>query len=792
MKCATLLALSWALLAAGPARAGTPELRDRDYALHSPARQAEPPQVPGNPLLAPSTSAPALVAWGEEFTVRLALPPGVSPGQAEQWRVVLNTRTRGPFGEMVGDVLAAHYPCLVEQVHPVAGGRQAELRVRAPAAAPRDSYHLEVAGPGGLVARRVYAVRLVGDASRFEHLRLVAIADSQLRDPTTELNGAALNSGAWPRCCEDAAESMFAQQVREIAFWDPDLVLYPGDLVFGVDYREEYRQTLRHWWSRPLATWFLPGNHDGMALYRLALRKRWWEQAARSLRCAVPLLGGDVDAAKVFAVLRCALGDLKKILFEDLAQDGLDYFRAILGPADMALPLGRLELIGLNSYAGRPERRHAFVLGLDFLGIDLGAAAVDNYGGYLTDAQLDWLSDRLRRAAGAGRRVVLLLHHDPRGTRGQPWGRGYHANLPFPTEPLGLRTFQEWNYDSSEWDSNPQDDRRGESQTSNSAVRLLELIARYVDVVVTGHIHDDEDTLIEPGAELVPGSGIRARRRIHIIRLATSASSPDDEDGYWGYRLLQFAAGRLQSARYRPDFGWASIPSGNLWITGEGVVPGFGRNLVGQFLYAVHNGLPQTARGRLRAWLPAYPQGIRLRSSGPGHVALVDSGRAVSGYRLYYFRVEVPGVRAGSFPVAPGDEQVLRLEWEWARHNRVPQPYFQLVRRVAPGREVVFDASASRDPDGGRLVQYLWNFGDGHDARGVKVSHAYRHPGNYPVSLTVIDDCGARGRFSTTLEVVSPTVCAAGRGACVAGCLALPLLAMALLLVWQRRRRVRG
>jgi len=783
----SLLVLSLVPLVACRVWAGTPQLRDPGYGLRPPARQAEPPQVPFNSLLAPSTSAPALVAWGEQFTVRLALPPGVKAGRAEQWRVLLNTRTRGPFGEMVGDVLAAHYPCLVEQVSPVAAG-QVELRVRAPAAAPRDSYHLEVAGPGGLVARRVYAVRLVGDASRLDRLRLVAIADTQLADPSTELSGAALNSGSWPRCCEDDAESMFSQQVREISFWDPDLVLYLGDLVFGVDYRREYRQTLRRWWSRPLAAWFLPGNHDGMALYRLALKERWWEQAIRSLRCAVPLVSGDVDAAKVFSVLRCALGDLKKILFQDLAQDGLDYFRAILGPADMALPLGRLEFIGLNSYAGTPERRHAFVLGLDFLGIDLGAAAVDNYGGYLGDEQIDWLEERLQRAEQAGRRVVLLLHQDPRGTREQPWGRRYHANLPFPTEPLGLRTFQEWNYDSSEWDSDPADKRAGEDETHNSAVRLLRLIARHVDVVITGHIHDDEDTFVEPGAELVPGSGIRASRRIHFMRLATSASTPDDEDGYWGYRLLQFAAGRLLTARYQPGFGWVSVPSGNLWVTGEGAAPGFGARLVGQLLYVVHNGLPQAARGRLRAWLPAYPQGIRLRGSGAGLVEMVDSGVAVSGHRLYYFKVEVPGVRAGSFPVAPGDEQVLRIEWERASDNQVPQPYFQLARRVTPGQEVVFDASASRDPDGGRLVRYLWDFGDGFDARGVKVGHAYRRPGNYPVRLTVIDDCGAPGSFATTLEVAPPTVCAAGRGACVAGCLALPLLVMAVLLVWRRRR----
>ncbi len=57
------------------------------------------------------------------------------------------------------------------------------------------------------------------------------------------------------------------------------------------------------------------------------------------------------------------------------------------------------------------------------------------------------------------------------------------------------------------------------------------------------------------------------------------------------------------------------------------------------------------------------------------------------------------------------------------------------------GERLVFDGSASRDPDGDILV-YTWDFGDGRAAKGVGLSHVYWAPGEYAVSLTVRDDSG--------------------------------------------------
>jgi PKD repeat protein len=57
------------------------------------------------------------------------------------------------------------------------------------------------------------------------------------------------------------------------------------------------------------------------------------------------------------------------------------------------------------------------------------------------------------------------------------------------------------------------------------------------------------------------------------------------------------------------------------------------------------------------------------------------------------------------------------------------------------GQAVHFDASSSHDPDGS-IVSYSWNFGDGHTATGVSVTHSYSHAGSYTVRLTVRDDDG--------------------------------------------------
>jgi PKD repeat protein len=57
-------------------------------------------------------------------------------------------------------------------------------------------------------------------------------------------------------------------------------------------------------------------------------------------------------------------------------------------------------------------------------------------------------------------------------------------------------------------------------------------------------------------------------------------------------------------------------------------------------------------------------------------------------------------------------------------------------------QNVVFDASASRSSGLSPIAEYRWNFGDGSTDSGVVVNHAFRAPGTYSVTLTLVDTLG--------------------------------------------------
>ena len=105
----------------------------------------------------------------------------------------------------------------------------------------------------------------------------------------------------------------------------PEHIVITGDLTH-TGLPDEFHQA-RLWLDRLGAAervTVVPGNHDALALYELALKEGWWKDAISSVRCAKYVLEGDITAVGVFQLLACLFGDLKKMLFEDLSQDGLD------------------------------------------------------------------------------------------------------------------------------------------------------------------------------------------------------------------------------------------------------------------------------------------------------------------------------------------------------------------------------------------------------------------------------------------------------------------------------------
>jgi PKD repeat protein len=88
-----------------------------------------------------------------------------------------------------------------------------------------------------------------------------------------------------------------------------------------------------------------------------------------------------------------------------------------------------------------------------------------------------------------------------------------------------------------------------------------------------------------------------------------------------------------------------------------------------------------------------------------------------------------------------------------------PEPDFTVPPIPVGTYEVItFDASASRSPNG-PIVRYMWAFGDGTSAEGVRVEKSYRYGGAYPVTLSVVDEVGAVASITKVVQVLGGPSC---------------------------------
>ena len=71
------------------------------------------------------------------------------------------------------------------------------------------------------------------------------------------------------------------------------------------------------------------------------------------------------------------------------------------------------------------------------------------------------------------------------------------------------------------------------------------------------------------------------------------------------------------------------------------------------------------------------------------------------------------------------------------------------------GQSIAFDASASTDPNKSALT-FAWNFGDGSQASGAKVTHSYAKAGKYTVTLTLNDTYNQTTTATTTATITNP------------------------------------
>jgi hypothetical protein len=76
------------------------------------------------------------------------------------------------------------------------------------------------------------------------------------------------------------------------------------------------------------------------------------------------------------------------------------------------------------------------------------------------------------------------------------------------------------------------------------------------------------------------------------------------------------------------------------------------------------------------------------------------------------------------------------------------------------GETITFDGSASYDPDGGSIVSYEWDFGDGDTDTGMMVTHAYAdYADPWYVTLNCTDDEGEWWAATKELRVWREIVC---------------------------------
>jgi len=96
--------------------------------------------------------------------------------------------------------------------------------------------------------------------------------------------------------------------------------------------------------------------------------------------------------------------------------------------------------------------------------------------------------------------------------------------------------------------------------------------------------------------------------------------------------------------------------------------------------------------------------------------------------------------------ITPGKENAFEIK------NELPVAEMEFLESTKVGKEIVFDASGSSDPDDDKL-EYFWDFGDGNSAEGEEVEYTYQKAGEYTVTLKVVDEKGGEDEIEGKIEV---------------------------------------
>jgi len=348
------------------------------------------------------------------------------------------------------------------------------LTFAVPADVPADTYDLSVTvASQGVADGQPNCFRVVAEES--STFTYVVVADPQFNDPRGVMSPGNRNPNNYN------VYGIVQQIKKELRALNPTFAILCGDLLFGIDYDYEYEGAWNLWKDTGVPIFMVPGNHDGYA---------------------------STETRTLFGIT-------------SPQRDGLEHWRRHIGPNYFSFEFGGLHFQGVNSYDGSAARRDTFLI------------VVENYGGDLTQAQMDWIASDL---AGVPL-VVPFLHHNPLGP--------YRANVPFSITWFILSRIITFLTGGSIEDM---------GQTWNSQATADFLKTQYAGkapFIWIGHEHHDQ-------IETYAGQ---------TYKLVTDAATGGS--GYWGYALVEVTSGAVTSFLYN-GASEQSIPAGNLHVAVTG------------------------------------------------------------------------------------------------------------------------------------------------------------------------------------------------------------------------------
>ncbi|MDD5502714.1 MAG: metallophosphoesterase [Candidatus Thermoplasmatota archaeon] len=270
------------------------------------------------------------------------------------------------------------------------------------------------------------------------------------------------------------------QLIKEINAINPEFVLLGGDNVFGQMMPEEYGSSASVPYEAGNGQNYTMGDEYN-TVYNLMLK------------CEVPAF--------------FALGNHDGYI--QGADDGYEYWKAMIGPMYYSFDYGTTHFVSLNTYDWNQ---------LDRQGISLGVTA---WGGQVREQEMEWLKCDL--ASNTANDIVILAHHTPSWPMEYGYGKNYTEGIPV-VEQMD-RIFESYAiYGDEKWTGEGHDELLGLCQKYN------------VSAFYAGHVHWDEVNITNWGS--------------HETKFIVTTAVSSNSNQYLGYRLIDVKSGAMANYGY--------------------------------------------------------------------------------------------------------------------------------------------------------------------------------------------------------------------------------------------------